>query len=230
MLVFEINLKIKFGQVVPYEETYEKLGNFIDLALSKEQDYLQFHNQNQYKWYCVDLPYPIEKERVYQKRKIYSIRIRTVRQDLAEYFIETLVRHRTNEIWGVGGELKIIPRKTLERVYNITPVIIKTETGYWRGKITTAEFENRLKVNLIKKYNQIHDTKIDENFELFNLIEFKNEVPIKVPYKNVVLLGDKLNIVVANNKMAQELMYMALGTGLGEMNARGLGTLNYRFL
>lgn len=230
MLVFEIILKIKFQQLVPYEQTYEKIGDFIDSALSKEPDYLEFHHSNQYKCYCMDLPYPIEEKRVYQTGKIYSIRIRTVKQDLAEYFIKTLIHHQTNIIVGLSGEIKIIPQKTLERVYSLTPVIIKTDSGYWRGKIGIKEFEERLKVNLIKKYNQINQTKIDENFELFTLIEFKNKVPVKVPYKNVVLLGDKLNIIVANNKMAQELMYMALGTGLGEVNGRGLGTLNYRFI
>lgn len=38
----------------------------------------------------------------------------------------------------------------LERVYTLTPMIIKTEKGYWKEAISFAEFEQRLKVNLIK--------------------------------------------------------------------------------
>lgn len=215
---------------MPYEETFEKTGYFIDSALGKNPEFLKFHKEPGFKWYCVDAPYPVEKEQVYQMGKVYTIRIRTVRQSLAEYFIETLTNHKTQEIIGLSGELSIVPRKVLERVYNLTPIVIKTDTGYWRGQLDNSKFEERLKVNLIKKYNQLENTKIDENFELFRLIEFKNKVPVKVPYKGIVFLGDKLNIVVANNKTAQELIYMALGTGIGELNARCCGFLNYRFL
>lgn len=230
MLVFEEKIRIKFLEQMPYEETYEKIGYFIDSALGKNSELLKFHEGNGYKWYCVDAPYPVEMGRVYQPNKIYTIRIRTVRQGLAEYFIETLISHKTQEIIGLSGELNIIPHKVIERVYNLTPIVIKTEAGYWKGQMNISKYEERLKVNLIKKYNQLENTKLDENFDLFNLIEFKNKVPVKVPYKGIALLGDKLNIVVAHNKTAQELIYMALGTGMGELNARCCGFLNYRYL
>ena len=42
-----------------------------------------------------------------------------------------------------------------------------------------------------------------------------------------MLLGDKMEIVVANNKGAQELFYMALGTGLLENNSNGCGFVNF---
>lgn len=93
------------------------------------------------------------------------------------------------------------------------------------------EFENRLKVNLIKKYNQLTDSKIlDEEFELYNLIEFTNSKPIKVPYKGIHLLGDKINLTAAPNPTAQMLLYMSLGTGICENNSRGCGFVNCRWL
>ena len=46
---------------------------------------------------------------------------------------------------------------------------------------------------------------------------------------DIALLGDKVNLTAACNDMAQELLYMALGTGVGENNARGCGFLGYRF-
>ena len=118
----------------------------------------------------------------------------------------------------------------LERVYTLTPMIIKTEKGYWKEAISFAEFEQRLKVNLIKKWNAYHNEKIDENFDLYTMIELKNKKPIAMEYKNIKLLGDKVQIQVADNKRAQDLWYFALGVGLGEMNARGCGFLNYRWL
>ena len=72
--------------------------------------------------------------------------------------------------------------------------------------------------------------KIDEDFDLYTMIELKNKKPIAMEYKNIKLLGDKVQIQVADNKRAQDLWYFALGVGLGEMNARGCGFLNYRWL
>ena len=43
-------------------------------------------------------------------------------------------------------------------------------------------------------------------------------------------LGDKVNLTASNHPAAQELLYMSLGTGLGENNSRGAGFVNYRFL
>ena len=72
--------------------------------------------------------------------------------------------------------------------------------------------------------------KIDEDFDLYTVIELKNKKPVAMEYKSIKLLGDKVQIQVADNKRAQDLWYFALGVGLGEMNARGCGFLNYRWL
>lgn len=55
-------------------------------------------------------------------------------------------------------------------------------------------------------------------------------MPVPAVYKNVKLLGDKIRLSVADNEAAQNLAYMSLGTGLGEMNSRGFGFINYRWL
>ena len=62
------------------------------------------------------------------------------------------------------------------------------------------------------------------------MLEFLNEGPIVMEYKNVKLLGDKVRLQIADNDSAQKLAYMSLGTGLLEMNSRGAGFVNYRWL
>ena len=57
-----------------------------------------------------------------------------------------------------------------------------------------------------------------------------NKKPIGVEYKEIRLLGDKLNLQIADNEMAQELAYFLLGTGIGEMNSRGYGYCNFRWI
>ena len=74
-----------------------------------------------------------------------------------------------------------------------------------------------------------HDN-ITDDFELYTTLEFMNRLPVSVTYKNVKLLGDKIRLSIADNETAQNLAYMSLGTGLGEMNSRGAGFINYRWL
>ena len=62
------------------------------------------------------------------------------------------------------------------------------------------------------------------------MISFNNKKPIGCDYKNVSLLGDKVDLVFANNEISQDLAKIAIGTGIGEINARGYGFVNYRYL
>ena len=51
--------------------------------------------------------------------------------------------------------------------------------------MSLTEFGERLKVNLIKKWNQFTNEKLDEDFELYTMIDFSNKVPIAMEYKNI---------------------------------------------
>jgi CRISPR-associated endoribonuclease Cas6 len=158
------------------------------------------------------------------------VTIRTIEKNLAEFFTNKLVNEFDGKIKGLTSEIRILPKKHIEKLYSITPAIMKNEDGYWKNKVKLDEFERRLKENLIKKYNRSMDTKIDENFQLYTTIEFKNKKPISTNYKNIKLLGDKISLNIAENENAQKIAYMSLGTGIFEMNARGYGFVNYRWL
>ena len=85
--------------------------------------------------------------------------------------------------------------------------------------------------NAIKKYKQfIGNEEIDEEFQLYTGITFLNRKPVPVEYKGIRLLGDKLNLKITDNKQAQELAYFLTGVGIGEINSRGMGFCNYRWL
>ncbi len=230
MLVFEFQCRICFKKPLPYEKVSEAFSYFIDSALGRQQEYLEFHESKAYKYYVFDLPYPFEKEKVYKTDKTYTLRIRTVKQNLAEYFSKMLPFHESGEIQCLGGELKIIPQKIIESVYSLTLAVMKNDYGYWREHMSLPEYENRLKFNLINKYRQLTGEELDENFPLYELLEFKNKKPVKVYYKGICLLGDKLRFVTAKNETAQKIWYMAIGTGLCENNSRGAGFINYRYL
>lgn len=230
MKVFEIKLKVYLLQDIMFENIQSEISSFIDGALGKNAELKKFHERNEFKNYCFDGLYPIEKNKVYSSDNIYTITLRTINKDLADFFVNKLVNEYNKTIKGLTCEIRIIPKKIIEKIYSITPVIMKDKNGYWKGNLSLQEYEKRIIENLIKKYNYFMNSKINENFQLYDSISFKNKRPIPSNYKNVTLLGDKISLNISQEALAQEIAYMSLGTGVLEMNARGYGFVNYRWL
>ena len=228
--VYQVKIKLYMLKDIPYEDVQSAICRFIDMGFAKNTELLEFHNVNEFKNYCFDSLYPIEMDRVYKKDHIYTITIRTIDKSLAKFFYEALANHYNKDFKGLTSEIKVIPKKRIEKLYCITPAILKTEGGYWKNTMALDDFERRLKENLIKKYNTFMDEKIDEDFQLYKSIEFKNLKPIVAKYKNIKILGDKLNIYIDDDEISQKLAYMCLGTGVLEMNSRGLGFVNFKWL
>lgn len=235
--VYEVRLKIFLMQNMKQECSYQEISEFIDTCLAKKEDFLKFHNEGGFKLYCFDQPYPVEKDGVYKKDSIYTVRIRTVNPRLLQFFLDNLSNHYTDLLKGLTLNVRKIPRRMISEIYSVTPVVLKCEEdevngkrGYWKKCLTFGQYEERLKVNLIKKYNYAMNTKVEEDFLLYRQIELTNHKPIAIPYKDIKLLGDKFCMQAAENEQAQELLYLAIGTGIGENNARGFGFVNYKYL
>ncbi|WP_294354234.1 CRISPR-associated endoribonuclease Cas6 [uncultured Clostridium sp.] len=230
MNVIEIKLQIYLLKDIPQNKIQSKITSLIDGALAKENNLLMLHNSNQYKNYCFNQPYPIEKDKLYKEGNIYTLTLRTIDKSLATFFNNKLVNEYNSELKALKADIKVIPKKQIQKIYSLTPIILKTDSGYWKGVLSIDEFERRLKENLIKKYKFITNEKIEAAFDLYTDIEFKNKKPIATEYKGIKLLGDKINLEVADNPIAQELAYLSLGVGICEMNARGFGFLNYQWI
>lgn len=231
MKVYELKVKVRLIKDLQYIQMFEKINYFIDKVFLDNKQYCQYHISKEYKGYVHDLLYPIEKDGLYKQGKIYNMRVRTIDNDLAKYFMSHLAFNETNELKGIGCEINIIPRKSIHLLYSITPVVMKNpKLGYWKNIMSLEEFEKRLKTNLIKKYKYFTGIEMDNDFVLYDVIEFKNSVPIKIPYKNVHLLGDKIHLEILPTPEAQELAYFALGVGICEGSSRGMGFVNYKYM
>lgn len=228
--VFEIRIKVYLLKDILLSEVLAKEAEYIDSALAQNEKWLEYHEANHYKNYCFGGLYPVEKDGIYKSDHIYTITVRTVDSELAQYFSKVLRNHYTDAIKGLTVENRILPKKVIGEIYSLTPVIQKSDEGYWKNRISLEEFERRLFENAVKKYNQYTGKKIEEDFQLYTNIVFLNKKPIANEYKGIRLLGDKVNLKIADHAQAQELAYFLLGTGLGEMNSRGMGYCNYRWL
>ena len=148
------------------------------------------------------------------------------------------------DIQGLTLNIRVVEKNLIEKLYTITPILMKTDEGYWRYSMTFEDFEKRLKINCLKKYlyftQKSDDITLDsellkrlgkdksDDLDLFTNIKFINRMPVPIIYKGRKLVGDKVELQVANNEKAQDIAYMLLGTGLLENCARGCGFLNFK--
>lgn len=230
-MVYELISKVYLLNDISLSNMRDKITKLIDETLAKDEYYLSFHRKNTFKNYSYDGFHRVEDGGIYREGKIYAFRIRTVDDQLGNYLEKALFTAYTSDMKVLTVTKRTIPKRYLEKIFSITPIVIKTEEGYWRTQISIEEFEKKLRNNLIKNYNTFYNTKINEDFELFTYIEFNNQKPITVPFKNnITLLGDKLTFHVSENEMAQELSYFAIGVAIGECGSRGCGFIGYHYL
>ena len=230
MSIIEIYCKVYLLEDLTKRNVAIELNKLIDTALMQTEEMQPLHIDRKYKFYSVSGLMPIEMDGIYKKGNIYTFVLRTVDKKLAQYFKTTLAQQYTKILKALTVETKEISRRPLEKIYTLTPVILKFETGYWRGNYSEEIFEKRIRENMIKKYNTFNNVKLDEDFELFNYIKFDNQKPVAFHYKGITLLGDKVTLGIATNDIAQQIAYLAIGTGIGEMNARGAGFINFKYL
>ena len=200
MEVYENKVKIYLLKDIKSEDVQIEICKIIDTALGKDEQWEAFHNKNEFKNYCFDCLYPIPDDKVYKSGQIYTFTVRTIDAKLAQYLNEFLANEYNSTIKCLTTEIRTIPKKFIEKIYSLTPAVLKDDAGYWKDKLSLKDFERRLKVNLIKKYN------------------------------NIKLLGDKISLNISDDKIAQDIAYMAIGTGILENNGRGSGFVNYRWL
>ena len=86
MKVYEIMLKVYLLEDITVPEAQEKILKLIDNTLGKNEETLEFHNKNEFKNYCFNSFYPLEKDGIYKEGNIYTITIRTIDKFLADYF------------------------------------------------------------------------------------------------------------------------------------------------
>lgn len=228
LIVHELKIRVQLKEDIPVDRVMEVEAGFIDSMLAKDESWLRFHEENKSKLYSFSGLWPIEKNGVYKKGKCYVITIRSVDEGFISYI--GMCNHTDPKMETLEVSYKQISKKLIEKIYTLTPVVLKAEDGYWRKQKNLDDFERLLFENAIKKYNQFTGEKADEDFELYTDIFFLNRKPISSRYKNIHLIGDKIELRISDNPQAQELAYFITAVGLGENCSRGFGFCNYKWI
>ena len=225
--VYQIDCKIYLMKNIPLTHVLEEISDFIDIGLGKDKKMLEFHERRGFKNYSHSGFKELEADKIYKEGKIYSFSIRCINDDLKKYFSATLADTSTGTMKGLVSTVKLIPRIYIDKLYTLTPAILKFGEGYWKNHINFATYEKNIVNNSIKKAKSVIGD-FDENFVLYNSIRMLNHKAIGTSYKNITLLGDKFEISIADNDMAQKIAYNLLGTGVCCNCSRGFGFVNYK--
>lgn len=231
MIIYELSIRVYLMSDINVIDVRKQISNLIDGTLVKDEQFFGFHKENKFKNYVYDGLFHVEPSGIYKEGGIYTFRIRTVDKVLAEYLEKNLFTAYTEQIKVLTVSRRIIPKRFIEKIFAITPCVIKSDEGYWKTHISVEDYEKRITQNLMKNFNEFYQTKCEEEFDFFTRIEFHNKVPIAIPFKNnITLLGDKVTLHICENDMAQKLSYFALGVGVGECGSRGCGFTGYKYL
>ena len=130
MKVWQLLLKVYLKKDIPMEECQIEISKIIDRSLAKDIELLNFHNNNQYKNYTFSSFYPIERDKIYLAGNIYTVTIRTVEERIARHFQKFLEDESSKTLKAIVMETKIVPKRYIERIYSITSVVAKFESGY----------------------------------------------------------------------------------------------------
>lgn len=231
MQIFELILKVYTLEDINNKDVREKCGYFIDDTMVKDEEFEKLHEGVGFKNYSFNTLYSLKINESYSKGNIYELKIRTVDYKLAKFLLENLHNTTTKELKGLEAKVRIVDERPIEKLYALSPVIVKTyEKKYWKEVMDVEQYMERLKINLIKKYNSFFNTNIDENFEMFTSILIKNKCPIGFKYKGIKLPGDKIELTIAGNEQAQKLANFAQAVALGDLGPRGAGFVNAKYI
>lgn len=231
MNYYELKVKVRLKNDIKIDEASYKIGSFINNSMLNNPLLKKLHEEKFYK-YVYDTFYPIERDKLYKKDKIYSFRLRSINLKLLNKMAMAIYNHEYADIKTIDADLNMIEVKEIKELYTLKPVIITDDKGgpWLNGKSDIEDLMNKLNGNLEKKLNQLSGTEEYRDTGMFiKSIEITNRVPIKYKYKSVTLLGNKFRIRVKEDEKSQEKALMALALGLGEKGSSlGAGFCGYK--
>lgn len=213
------NLKITLSpkQDVKQESTYEKLGDLIAFSMLQDEKLKNMHKEKRYKNYVYCNLYPIEKDGIYKVGKIYTFDIHFIDLKVAMKIKQILTLISSQDFKILMSQIQTNTQRKIHKLITLTPAILTNLKGDYSIEDNLLVVKERILANVQKKYFQLYQTKVEIDF--IQEIKKTNRTPIKIPYKNIAMLGNKFEITVKEDPMSQNLAYLIMAVGLLEKNS-----------
>ncbi|APQ73921.1 hypothetical protein RSJ21_11600 [Clostridium botulinum] len=229
MHYYQLKIRVKLENNINYIQAPYLIGTFINNCMLKNDMLKNIHKKKIYK-YVYDSFFPIEKDGIYKREKYYNIQLRTINLNLINKLAIALYNHKFNGIKTVNIDLEVMEPTKINQLYTLKPSIVTITGQPWiKNKHSIDVLIGNLNANLEKKYKQIFNEELENNKSFIKKIKVVNNIPIKYEYKNIILLGNKFEIIVNEDEVSQRKATIALGMGLGEKGSSlGAGFCIYR--
>lgn len=221
MKYYNLKLAVFLKEDLNNLQSYEKISNFIFYSMLKNPELKELHEKNEYKNYVFCNLYPVEKDSFYRANNFYTFDIRGI--ELYKMLkLKQVLENSENDIFKVIQiNFQTNMQRNISKLITLTPAIITTKKGDYDIRDDMFLVKNRILANAQKKYKNLYDVNIDIDF--IENIKKLNRTPVKIPYKNINILGNKFEIEVKQDPMSQNLAYLILSTGILEKNSLGFG-------
>ena len=134
MNVYNLNVKVYLLKDIILNKVQQSIASAIDLALSKNKYYLQFHNDISYKFYCNNGLYPLEPFTKEDAIEVLNVIHRWQEKAFAEYELHFI--HASDE-WYLLADMEL-PKEESYDGY------LQLENGVGMLRLFMDEFEDGL--------------------------------------------------------------------------------------
>jgi CRISPR-associated endoribonuclease Cas6 len=239
MKYFELKCVAYIKQNIQLNDSFDILSSYINFSLTKDESLKKLHEENSFKNYCFGNFYPIEKDKIYKAGKTYEFIIRSLDEEFI-YKLQKYLRENINNshLQVLQATKKEVKQFFISELYTVTPTIttVKDENNksiFWTvpkdGDI--LKLQEQLQKNLLKKYENFYNEKLEPTQNFIQLLEIKNQKPQSIFFTKksdekqikVRLFGNKFKIIPNEDEVSQKLAFVALGCGLGEKQSYGGG-------
>lgn len=221
MNYYNLKVTVLLKQNLNSFEAYEKISNLISYGMLKDKKLKELHEKNTYKNYVFCNLYPVQKDGIYKENNIYFFDLRGLEFEKIIKLKQVISDLENDYFKIIQVNFQTYTQSNIKKLITLTPVIITTEKGDYDIKDDMEFVKERILANIQKKYKNIYNTSVDVDF--IKNVNKLNRTPVKIPYKNISMLGNKFEIEVKEDPMSQNLAYLALAVGVGEKNALGFG-------
>lgn len=220
----EVELGIKLKKDIEYRELAEKLTHGLNHYFLINKEMMELHKENKFKYYSLSQLSPIEKDKIYNKGKVYELVIRFMKKDILNDFYNALLTIENPVFSVVTRSFRVVRNEEkITCLETLTPAVVTL--GKKHLDVNNMDLDlvkEKIILNTNKKYAELNNLELNKH-DFIEDIELLNHKSVVFKYKKGIIIGNKFKVKIKEDEFSQKLAFTCLGTGLLEKNGLSFG-------